>query len=58
MNHATLLLLPGLLCDDTVWQAQCAAKVTGQMLAAGHFIPEEAAAETSAALRHFFSRTF
>jgi len=42
----------------TLWQAQCAAKVTGQMLAAGHFIPEEAAAETSTALRHFFSRTF
>ena len=25
MSKATLLLLPGLLCDGTVWQAQCAA---------------------------------
>ena len=41
-----------------LWQAQCAEKVTGHMLAAGHFIPEESATETSAALRHFFSRTF
>jgi len=24
MTKPTLLLLPGLLCDDTVWQAQCA----------------------------------
>ena len=42
----------------TLWQAQCAGQVTGRMLAAGHFIPEEAAAETSAVLKHFFSRTF
>ena len=25
MTYPTLLLLPGLLCDDTVWQAQCIA---------------------------------
>ena len=37
-----------------LWQAQCAANVTGQAVAAGHFIPEELPQETALALaRHF-----
>ena len=40
-----------------LWQAQCAATVQGQMLPAGHFIPEELPAETAAALAAFFSAT-
>ena len=37
-----------------LWQAQCRATVSGQLLPAGHFIPEELPAETAAALRTFF----
>ena len=37
-----------------LWQAQCAGKVSGKAVAAGHFIPEELPAETSQALRGFF----
>jgi haloacetate dehalogenase len=37
-----------------LWQAQCAGQVSGQMLAAGHFIPEEVADLTGGALRRFF----
>jgi haloacetate dehalogenase len=37
-----------------LWQAQCAATVTGQALACGHFIPEEQPAATAQALRAFF----
>jgi haloacetate dehalogenase len=37
-----------------LWQAQCSGLVSGQALAAGHFIPEELPAETAAALRQFF----
>lgn len=36
-----------------LWQAQCAAKVTGQAVAAGHFIPEELPEQTSQALAEF-----
>ena len=38
-----------------LWQAQCAGKVTGQAMEAGHFIPEELPQETAAQLRQFFS---
>lgn len=38
-----------------LWQAQCAGQVTGQALAAGHFIPEELPQETGAQLRRFFT---
>ncbi|MCZ8253058.1 MAG: alpha/beta hydrolase [Hylemonella sp.] len=38
-----------------LWQAQCSAAVSGQLLPAGHFIPEELPAETAAALRAFFA---
>ena len=37
-----------------LWQAQCAATVQGQILPAGHFIPEELPGETAAALLSFF----
>ena len=37
-----------------LWQAQCAGRVTGQALPAGHFIPEELPQETAAALLDFF----
>jgi len=37
-----------------LWQAQCSATVSGQLLPAGHFIPEERPAETAAALKAFF----
>ena len=37
-----------------LWQAQCAAPVSGEAMAAGHFIPEERPAEIAAQLlRHF-----
>jgi haloacetate dehalogenase len=39
-----------------LWQAQCAARVTGQALAAGHFIPEELPEATAQALAGFFAR--
>jgi haloacetate dehalogenase len=38
-----------------LWQLQCSATVSGQALAAGHFIPEERPAETAAALQAFFT---
>lgn len=38
-----------------LWQAQCSATVSGQLLPAGHFIPEELPAETANALQAFFS---
>lgn len=38
-----------------LWRAQCSATVTGQVLPAGHFIPEELPAETAAALHAFCS---
>ena len=37
-----------------LWQAQCRAQVTGQAMAAGHFIPEEQPEATADALRQFF----
>lgn len=37
-----------------LWQAQCRGTVSGQLLPAGHFIPEELPAETAAALKAFF----
>ncbi|QKO23635.1 alpha/beta fold hydrolase [Rhodoferax sp. BAB1] len=37
-----------------LWQAQCCATVSGQLLTAGHFIPEELPQETAAALKNFF----
>ena len=36
-----------------LWQAQCAARVSGQALPAGHFIPEELPGDTAEALRAF-----
>jgi haloacetate dehalogenase len=38
-----------------LWQAQCAGRVTGQSMPAGHFIPEELHQETAQALRAFFA---
>ena len=38
-----------------LWQAQCAGLVTGQVMPAGHFIPEELPQATSEALIGFFS---
>jgi haloacetate dehalogenase len=38
-----------------LWRAQCSGNVTGQALAAGHFIPEEQPAATAAALQTFFA---
>jgi len=38
-----------------LWQAQCAGQVTGQAMAAGHFIPEELPEETAAQLSQFFT---
>lgn len=37
-----------------LWQAQCSATVSGQLLPTGHFIPEELPAETAIALKNFF----
>jgi haloacetate dehalogenase len=37
-----------------LWQAQCAGRVAGECMSAGHFIPEELHLETSQALRAFF----
>lgn len=39
-----------------LWQAQCAGRVTGQALPAGHFIPEELPQATAAALLDFFGQ--
>ena len=38
-----------------IWQAQCAAKVSGQAMASGHFIPEELPDQTADLLRGFFA---
>ena len=38
-----------------LWQAQCAAQVSGEALPAGHFIPEELPARTAAELLRFFA---
>jgi haloacetate dehalogenase len=38
-----------------LWQAQCAATVTGRALPSGHFIPEELPSETAQALLAFFA---
>lgn len=38
-----------------LWQAQCAGTVTGQAMAAGHFIPEELPRETATRLTDFFT---
>ena len=53
MPRPVLLLVPGLMCDAAVWQAQCAGVVTGQAVPAGHFIPEQLPGETAEALRSF-----
>jgi haloacetate dehalogenase len=37
-----------------LWQAQCSAKVSGQVMAAGHFIPEELPQDTASSLTAFF----
>jgi haloacetate dehalogenase len=37
-----------------LWQAQCSGRVSGQAMAAGHFIPEELPEATAAALAAFF----
>lgn len=37
-----------------LWQAQCSARVSGEALPSGHFVPEEAPAETARALAAFF----
>jgi haloacetate dehalogenase len=38
-----------------LWRAQCSADVAGEILPAGHFIPEELPAQTAAALQSFVS---
>lgn len=38
-----------------LWQAQCAGRVVGEALPAGHFIPEELPETTAWALRDFFA---
>ena len=40
-----------------LWQAQCAHRVSGQLLPAGHFIPEEWPNPTAGALLDFFEPT-
>ena len=40
-----------------LWQAQCSAEVTGQAMAAGHFIPEELPDEVAGTLQGFFNET-
>jgi haloacetate dehalogenase len=37
-----------------LWQAQCAGRVSGEALPSGHFVPEEAPAETAKALLDFY----
>ena len=39
-----------------LWRAQCRGAVSGRLMPAGHFIPEELPAETAAALQAFFAR--
>ncbi len=38
-----------------LWQAQCSAKVSGQALPSGHFIPEELPDATVSSIRSFFT---
>ena len=38
-----------------LWQAQCAGRVSGHGMPAGHFIPEELHGQTAQALRGFFA---
>ncbi len=38
-----------------LWRAQCSGAVSGRLMPAGHFIPEELPAETAAALQAFFA---
>jgi len=38
-----------------LWQAQCAGRVSGHALPAGHFIPEELPQDTAHALQAFFA---
>ena len=38
-----------------LWQAQCSAHVSGQLMPAGHYIPEELPHETALALQAFFA---
>ena len=38
-----------------LWQAQCAGRVEGAAMPAGHFIPEELPDETAAAIERFFA---
>ncbi len=38
-----------------LWQAQCAARVRGQAMPAGHFIPEELPLQTASHLLRFFA---
>ena len=38
-----------------LWQAQCAATVSGKAVAAGHFIPEELPDVTARYLKEFFN---
>ena len=38
-----------------LWQAQCSGKVSGHVMPAGHFIPEELHLETAGALHAFFT---
>lgn len=38
-----------------LWRAQCSGSVSGQAMAAGHFIPEEQPQATATALLNFFS---
>jgi haloacetate dehalogenase len=40
-----------------LWQAQCAGRVRGQSLPAGHFIPEELPEATATALLRFFEES-
>ncbi len=37
-----------------LWQAQCSGRVTGQVMPAGHFIPDELPVETAQAVLKFF----
>jgi haloacetate dehalogenase len=37
-----------------LWRAQCASRVSGRAMPAGHYIPEELPRETADALRAFF----
>ncbi len=38
-----------------LWRAQCSATVSGRLMPAGHFVPEELPAETAGALQAFFA---